>query len=114
PIVIPILRRLRVGQTIRAQGPARHQAKAGTPTMGGLMFVAATVIASLWFGQRSLELWVLLGLFLAFGGLGFADDYVKVVKRRSLGLKARSKLLVQVAAGLAFYGVIVAREPGLG
>lgn len=112
PIAIPILRRLKVGQTIRSQGPARHQIKAGTPTMGGLLFVAATTITAIVFGQRSTELWLLLGLFIAFAGIGFADDYLKVVKRQSLGLKARSKLLLQVASGIAFYSVIVSEGIG--
>lgn len=112
PIFIPLLRRLKVGQTIRSQGPARHQVKAGTPTMGGLMFVGAATVATLAFTEPTAELWLLLGLFLTLGGLGFADDYLKVVKRRSLGLRARSKVVVQVAAGLIFFAAITSEGFG--
>lgn len=108
PVAIPVLRRLRVGQTIRTQGPARHQAKAGTPTMGGLLFVSAAVAASLIFGQRSMEQWSLVGLVVIFAALGFADDYIKVVRHQSLGLRARTKLLVQLAAGVLFFAVMLA------
>jgi len=112
PVVIPALRRLRVGQVIRQQGPARHLAKAGTPTMGGLMFVGACVLASVWFGPRTPTLWVSLGVILAYAAIGFADDFAKVARRRSLGLRARTKLAGQVVAGLLLYAV--AARQGLG
>src|SRR5690606_21620228 len=71
PLVIPALRRLRMGQVIREQGPARHLAKAGTPTMGGLLFVGACVAASAWFAPRTPTLWVSLGVIVAFAAIGF-------------------------------------------
>ena len=104
PIVIPLLRRLKVRQVIRSQGPARHQVKAGTPTMGGVLFVTASLAAALAFApERPPRLWYLAALVAWFAALGFIDDYLKVVRRRSLGLRARSKVAGQVAAGLAFY-----------
>ena len=87
------LRQLQIGQFIREEGPSSHQAKAGTPTMGGILIVAATLIPTL-FGPTSRNPNVLLAIFvmLGFGAIGFADDYNKVVQRRNLGLTGRSKL----------------------
>ncbi len=89
PLVIPLLRRLKFGQNIRSDGPSRHLKKAGTPTIGGVMFLAGTAAGS---------------LFLARGQV---DDFIKVVLKRSLGLRAREKLLGQIllAGGLAFWVV---------
>src|SRR5690606_11280109 len=83
-----------------------------TPTMGGLMFVGACVLASVWFGPRTPTLWVSLGVILAYAAIGFADDFAKVTRRRSLGLRARTKLAGQVVAGLLLYAV--AARQGLG
>ncbi|NUS73832.1 MAG: phospho-N-acetylmuramoyl-pentapeptide-transferase [Corynebacteriales bacterium] len=112
PIAIRYLRRLKVGQEIRAEGPQSHQSKAGTPTMGGVVFIFATVVAY-GVGQIFMDpedrgitvtALVLLGLFVGMGLVGFLDDYIKVRKRRSLGLNGRSKLVGQaiVAGGAAF------------
>lgn len=103
PAVIPALRRLRVGQQIRSDGPLRHLAKAGTPTMGGVIFLAGTALATILLAPRSLPLAV-LAVSLGYGVLGFADDYIKVVLRRSLGLRARWKLLGQVGLAAAMVG----------
>lgn len=106
PLVIPILTRLKFGQFIRDQGPKRHQLKAGTPTMGGMIFLAGLVLATLVVvpgGPAHFpDVYLLLAVTLAFGLVGFADDYLKVVARQPLGLRARSKLVWQVALGLAF------------
>ncbi|MCX5780900.1 MAG: phospho-N-acetylmuramoyl-pentapeptide-transferase [Firmicutes bacterium] len=101
-IMIPWLTRLHVGQSIREEGPQGHYAKAGTPTMGGLIIISACMVASLlWAGGNSEA--VIAGLImLAFGAVGFWDDYIKVVLKRSLGLRAREKLALQLLIGLIF------------
>lgn len=96
PIFIPILHKLKFGQSIRTEGPKSHQAKSGTPTMGGIFLIAGILIATLiraeWTAEIFLALFILIGHFI----LGFLDDYIKVVKKRNLGLKARQKLLGQI------------------
>lgn len=99
-ILIPVLRRFGFGQRVRDQGPQRHKAKTGTPTMGGIIFVIGILIASLLFVEWTLNLIVPLACMIGFGVIGFMDDYLKVVLRRSLGLRARYKLAGQVAIGL--------------
>jgi len=111
PVVLPLLRRLKAGQTIRAEMSAAHQAKAGTPTMGGLIFVLPAVIATLLFMPRDTDALIraaiALILTLGHGLVGFLDDYIKVVLKRSLGLRAREKLLMQVAlAAVLGYGAV--------
>ncbi len=111
PIVLPMLRRLKAGQTIRAEMHAAHQAKAGTPTMGGLMFVIPAAVATLLLAPREgdaiIRILIALALMLGHGLLGFLDDYLKVVLKRSLGLRAREKLLGQVVlAAILGYGAV--------
>ena len=108
PFVIPVLRILKFGQSIRKDGPERHLQKAGTPTMGGIIFLVGIVAASLLAAQEptSLEMIVLVGGTLGFALIGFIDDFIKVVMRRSLGLRAYQKLLGQLV--LAFILAIVA------
>ncbi len=111
PLVIPMLRRLKAGQMIREEMHASHQAKAGTPTMGGLIFAIPAVIATLLFAPRQgdslARLMIALALTVGHGLVGFADDYIKVVLKRSLGLRAREKLLAQVAlAAILGYGAV--------
>lgn len=106
PLVIPSLRRLKFGQAIRREGPARHLGKAGTPTGGGLIFtgaVSAACAALLAFGliRPAADFLAASGIVIGFGAVGFADDFLKVVRRRPLGLRAREKLLAQAAAGVA-------------
>ncbi len=96
PLLLPLLRRWKWGQTIRTDGPATHLGKAGTPTMGGLMFIGGTGVTAWLAGPRDAYLAVVLAAFLGFGFIGFLDDYVKVALRRPLGLRARYKLLGQV------------------
>lgn len=101
PSMIAWLRRLKVGQQVRDDGPKTHLSKQGTPTMGGLMIIAALVIASLlWSDLTNKYVWVVLFATLAFGGIGFWDDYLKVVKKRSTGLRAYQKFGLQIAASL--------------
>ena len=96
PFFIPELHKLKFGQSIREEGPASHQAKSGTPTMGGIMIILGITIATLVAAPFSTE--ILLALFIMLGHfvLGFLDDYIKVVKKRNLGLKAKQKMLGQI------------------
>jgi phospho-N-acetylmuramoyl-pentapeptide-transferase len=102
PWTIERLRRLQVGQYIREEGPRDHKAKAGTPTMGGVLILAGVLVPTLlWADLTNLKIWIVVLATLAFAAIGFADDYIKVVKKRSLGLTARRKLAFQFAVGLA-------------
>ncbi len=102
PPAIRWLAGLRIRQTIRKEGPERHQAKAGTPTMGGIVIVAVfTLTTLLWADLRDPYVWIVLLTTLAFAGVGFADDWIKVTRHRSLGLRAWQKLMLQAVAGLA-------------
>jgi phospho-N-acetylmuramoyl-pentapeptide-transferase len=102
PWMIRRLRQLQIGQFIREEGPRSHQTKAGTPTMGGILIVTVTLVPVLFWADLS-NMYVLLSMFamLAFGAIGFADDYSKVVRRRNLGLTGRSKFLFQVLVSFA-------------
>lgn len=101
PWMIPQLHRLKFGQSIREEGPQSHQAKSGTPTMGGLMIILSLTVASLAFANWTVELGLALFVILGHFVLGFIDDYIKVVKKQNLGLKAKQKFLGQlIMAGL--------------
>ena len=104
PLILPLLRKLKFGQSIREEGPKGHYAKAGTPTMGGVLILTALTAASLVFAGDSRELWLVLFVTIGHGIIGFLDDYIKVALKRSLGLKARQKLVGQIliAAVLAY------------
>lgn len=112
PFFIPELHKLKFGQSIREEGPKSHQAKNGTPTMGGIMIIAGIVLGTVAAGQLSAEL--LLALFIMIGHfvLGFLDDYIKVVKKRNLGLKAKQKMLGQIIIA-AVTMVIATQELGI-
>ncbi len=101
PVVIPALRRLKFGQSIREEGPQRHLAKAGTPTMGGVLILVALTIPAVIFAGKSAEVWLALFVTLGHGLIGFLDDYIKVVLKRNLGLKAREKILGQIIMAVA-------------
>ena len=104
PYVIEKLREFQIGQYVREDGPQTHLKKTGTPTMGGVLIGIAILLPTiLWSDPANPLVWITVGSTFAFGAIGFADDYIKVVKRRSLGLTARSKLLYQcmAAAGVA-------------
>ena len=96
PFFIPELHKLKFGQSIREEGPKSHQANSGTRTMGGIMILGgitlATLVAAPWSTEVLLALFIMLGHFV----LGFLDDYIKVVKKRNLGLKAKQKMLGQI------------------
>jgi phospho-N-acetylmuramoyl-pentapeptide-transferase len=113
PMAISYLQRLKVGQSVREQGPRQHQVKAGTPTMGGLIIVFAFTVATLYFAPLNHYTLVVLGFTIGYGILGFWDDYKKIACNNSLGLRARQKLLGQfsLAAALALWAI---KEAGLG
>jgi phospho-N-acetylmuramoyl-pentapeptide-transferase len=102
PLLIPFLTRLKVGQSIREDGPQGHLIKAGTPTMGGIMIATAVMVSTFILAGNSGEAVAAVVVMLAFGAVGFWDDYIKVVLKRSLGLRAREKLGLQLLIGLAF------------
>jgi phospho-N-acetylmuramoyl-pentapeptide-transferase len=107
PWTIERLRRLKFGQQIRGDGPESHKSKAGTPTMGGLLVVAGTLIPTLLWGDLlNRNIWILTFSMLAFGAIGFADDYIKISKKQSLGLTARQKLGWQFAVALTIGGAL--------
>jgi phospho-N-acetylmuramoyl-pentapeptide-transferase len=101
PIVIRKLRALQVGQSVRDDGPASHLKKAGTPTMGGLLILAAVFISTLlWANLTGRFVWLALACTAWMGALGFVDDYLKVVAKNSKGLSVRTKLMWQILPGL--------------
>lgn len=106
PICIPVLRRLKFGQSIREEGPKHHQVKAGTPTMGGVIIILAVALTTLKYAQTSMDVVILLLAAISFGLIGFADDYIKVVKKRNLGLRPRQKLGWQMSATLLIFAVL--------
>ena len=101
PWVIRRLREMQIGQFIREEGPKSHQAKAGTPTMGGVLIVGSTVIPTLLWGDlENVYVWLAIFTMLVFGAIGFVDDYSKVAKRRNRGLSGRHKFFLQTLAAL--------------
>ena len=103
PVLIPYLHKLKFGQSIRECGPASHMKKSGTPTMGGLMMLAALVLALCW-GKFTPHVLMALVLTLGHAVIGFIDDYIKVVMKRNLGLTAKQKFLLQfILAGAYVY-----------
>jgi phospho-N-acetylmuramoyl-pentapeptide-transferase len=105
PKFIEFLRHRKFGQNIREEGPQGHQTKAGTPPMGGVIIFAAIAVPFLILSKRDWQAMGVFGASLACALLGFADDYTKIVKRRSLGLRARTKLVVTIAISLGLWWV---------
>ncbi|SDF06057.1 MULTISPECIES: phospho-N-acetylmuramoyl-pentapeptide-transferase [Paenibacillus] len=101
PLTIPLLRRLKFGQQVRDDGPKAHLKKAGTPTMGGAIILLAFALSFLKFSVMDTDFYVLLIATLGFGLIGFLDDYIKIIFKRSLGLTAKQKLIGQlICSGL--------------
>jgi phospho-N-acetylmuramoyl-pentapeptide-transferase len=114
PAMIRWLRRAQIGQSIRAEGPKTHLAKAGTPTMGGLLILLAVGSATLlWMDLSNRFVWIALAALAGVGVVGFADDWVKVARKRSLGLTGRGKLVPQFVMALAV-GFAIAQWAGHG
>lgn len=105
PIIIPFLRKLKVGQTERTEGPQTHLKKSGTPTMGGILFLTSVTITSILYMKDYPKILPVLFLTLGFGLIGFLDDYIKVVLKRSMGLSPSQKMAGQlvVTAIFAYY-----------
>lgn len=105
PIMIPLLQKLKFGQFIRDEGPESHLKKSGTPTMGGLIILCSMVITSLFYIKSNPVILPVLFVTLGFGLVGFLDDYIKVVMKRSMGLRAWQKMVGQflVTAIFAYY-----------
>lgn len=100
PLVIPVLKRLKFGQNVRDDGPASHLAKTGTPTMGGVMFLAGIAVAGGILSFRYPDGFLVLAATLGIGLIGFLDDFIKIALKRPLGLRAREKITGQVLVGL--------------
>ena len=108
PAIIRKLKEFQISQYIREEGPKAHQKKAGTPTMGGLLIVIAILVPTLlWADLSNIYIWLAVFATTAFGAIGFADDYLKVVNRRNLGLTGRSKLMLQILVSVIIGVVLV-------
>ncbi|HEX3570037.1 MAG TPA: phospho-N-acetylmuramoyl-pentapeptide-transferase [Acidobacteriaceae bacterium] len=111
PYVIEKLREFQIGQYIREEGPQSHQKKSGTPTMGGVLICISILVPTLlWADLSNPYVWLVTLSTLAFGAIGFADDYIKVVHRRNKGLSARAKLGLQFVASAAVAVALVVME----
>jgi len=116
PKFIEYLRVKEFGQQIREEGPQEHHAKAGTPTMGGLVIFGAIAVPYLVLSERDTQSLAVLGVAVGAAAIGFADDWIKITKRRSLGLSARYKLLAQIALAVGLWYVateVVGLDPVL-
>jgi phospho-N-acetylmuramoyl-pentapeptide-transferase len=115
PFVIDRLRRFQIGQYIREEGPQSHQKKGGTPTMGGILICISILVPTLlWSDLSNPFVWLVMFSTLAFAAIGFADDYIKVVQKRNLGLTSRQKLFAQfVASGAVAIALLVLRTEGI-
>lgn len=113
PLMIPILKRLKIGQTVREEGPREHLKKSGTPTMGGLLILVSVTVTSLLYAEDHPEILPVLFLTVGFGLIGFLDDYLKVVLRRSMGLTPFQKMALQliVTGAFAYYMKEMATVP---
>ncbi len=113
PWLIERMRRIKLGQYIREEGPKSHQQKAGTPTMGGILINVAILIPTvLWADILNPYIWIALFVTFAYGGIGFIDDYRKLVKKQNLGLTAKEKFSMQIAVALAA-GLAIAYLPAI-
>jgi len=102
PIVIPRLQKLNIGQAIREEGPKEHLKKGGTPTIGGLIFIVSLLFVMLIFLIKDIKVWFVVGSMLAFGAIGFIDDYLKVIKKHNLGLRSKQKIILQLIVSSIF------------
>lgn len=113
PIMIPFLHKLKFGQQIRPEGPQEHQKKAGTPTMGGVVILAAIALTSLLYIGKYPKIIPVLFVTVGFGIIGFLDDYIKIVMKRSEGLNPKQKILGQlIVTGIFAYYLVT--TPGIG
>lgn len=114
PLFIGYFQMKKYGQEIRDEGPKWHNIKAGTPTMGGTVFLASIILTSIWVGawQNKLTSYLFISLFilLLYGALGFLDDFIKIFKKRNMGLNSLQKLIGQIIGGLVFYVVLLSSQ----
>jgi phospho-N-acetylmuramoyl-pentapeptide-transferase len=111
PAIIEALRRLKMGQVVRADGPETHKAKSGTPTMGGVFFIFSVAIAVvLWEDFHNYKVWLTLGAFAALGAVGFLDDYLKIRRRNSDGLNPWAKLAGQAVVAVTVTAILYINE----
>jgi len=107
PVFIPLLQRMKFGQSIRQEGPQSHMKKTGTPTMGGLVFLIAIIVTALgvaiYMDLLSVELMILLLVLFGYGLIGFLDDFIKVVLKRNLGLTSLQKLVAQIVIAVVSF-----------
>ena len=101
-LLIPFLKKVKAGQNIREEGPESHQIKAGTPSMGGLAIIGAILLAGIAGGAWSPDTFAAMLGFLLFAVIGFVDDYLKIVKKQNLGLRAWQKFSMQLLISLGF------------
>jgi phospho-N-acetylmuramoyl-pentapeptide-transferase len=111
PFIIRYFRRKQLGQVTLEEGPSWHQEKSGTPTMGGTVFILSAIltvlVATLFDLNRHLDMWLLVGVFVLYGLIGFVDDFIKLFMKRNLGLSSKQKFLAQVVISIVFYFVLV-------
>ena len=107
PIFIPLLKRIKFGQNVRDDGPKTHLKKAGTPTMGGIVILIAFLVSSLFFLRDNETGRLIVFITISFGAIGFLDDYIKVVKKRSLGLRSLPKIILQLIVSIIFLYMLV-------
>ncbi len=112
PIIIPLLHKLKFGQNVRDDGPESHLQKQGTPTMGGISFLIAFVVTGFFFLKGNRDGAAILLVTLGYGIIGFLDDYIKVVMKRSLGLRAYQKLLLQLIVTAVFCAYLLMSGKG--
>lgn len=107
PVFIPLLQRMKFGQSIREEGPQSHMKKTGTPTMGGLVFLIAIIVTALgvaiFMDLMTVELMILLLVLFGYGLIGFLDDFIKVVLKRNLGLTSLQKLIAQIVIAVVSF-----------
>ena len=106
PVLIPTLKRMKFGQSIREEGPQSHMKKTGTPTMGGLTFLLSIIVTSILaiiFMDNANPIILLLFVTIGFGLIGFIDDYIIVVKKNNQGLTSKQKFLAQIAIAVVFF-----------
>lgn len=111
PLIIRYFREKQLGQVTREEGPSWHEAKSGTPTMGGVVFILSTVLTAIIVSVmgigRSLSLGLLVSVLVLYGLIGFIDDFIKLFMKRNLGLTSSQKFIAQVVIGILFYVVIL-------
>src|SRR5881394_1050430 len=113
PWLIERMRRIKLGQYIREEGPKSHQQKAGTPTMGGILINVAILIPTiLWADVLNPYIWIVLFVTFAYGAIGFIDDYRKLSKKRNMGLTAKQKFTMQILVA-ALVGIAIAKLPSI-